>query len=417
MVCSCRSIRDQIRGILGINGDMRIDPAVISIIRSLRQLLPTSLRGDGPNALRQRDLSQAAIEKSGAYLLQALPTGDVDRFQACRAPWADGWLTVVPSSCFDTLLSNVAVVDSISLRLGLEVLEKRICILFCLQTLDLFVRHYTTYIAGGMRIRMYYTLRDTVFRAAHQAGMRPKLEPGSLLSHDPGRRPADILLTNTPLLRQHQWRRYSQLALDFALVSPFSLSSMGRGVAELGAATRKYAEKKYQDRGTQEAYQAQQIGFEPIVFETMGGCELGAHQLLKNLCQECDKVLSKSDGSTKSFLKRRISIDIQRGLSHILEYCRNAQLAEDDTEGYIRRFVHEHCGWLVSNIWSQIISSFEVVQTRALAAVNGALPPVEMPCQSSFVKVSRRDVRMLVISCHLRRSWDLGPNSGWWRVF
>ena len=41
---------------------------------------------------------------------------------------------------------------------------------------------------------------------------------------------------------------------------------------------------------------------------------------------------------------RRISIDIQRGLSHILERCRTAQLAEGDTEGHIRRFIHECSG-------------------------------------------------------------------------
>ncbi|CAE7250211.1 unnamed protein product, partial [Symbiodinium natans] len=344
MVCSCRSTREQVRGMLGIAGDMGIDPIEESATRSLRQLLPTSILGDGPNVLKQRDLNQAAIEKSGAYLLQALPAGEVARFQACRAPWADGWLNVVPSSCFDTLLSNVAVVDSISLRLGLEVLEKANMCPFCPQALDLLGHHCTTCMAGGMRTRMHYTLRDTIFRAAHQAGMRPKLEPGSLLPHDLERRPADILLMSTPLLRQNQWRRYSQLALDFALVSPFSLSSIGRGVAEIGAAARFYAEKKRQDRGTQEACQAQQIGFEPIVFETMGGCEFGAHQLLKSLCQECDKVLSRSDGSTKSFLKGRISIDIQRGLSHILERCRTAQLAEGDTEGHIRRFIHECSG-------------------------------------------------------------------------
>ena len=73
-----------------------------------------------------------------------------------------------------------------------------------------------------------------IFRAARQVGMRPKLEPGSLLPHDPECRPADILLMNIPLLRQNQWRRYSQLALDFVLISPFSLSSIGRGVAKIG---------------------------------------------------------------------------------------------------------------------------------------------------------------------------------------
>ena len=89
---------------------------------------------------------------------------------------------------------------------------------------------------------------------------------------------------------------------------------------EVGAATRTYAEKKRNDRGTQEACQAQQMGFEPIVDKTLEGCELGTRQLLKNLCQQCDKVLNKSDGSTKSFLKGRISIVIPYDISHILEH-------------------------------------------------------------------------------------------------
>ena len=48
MVCSCRSTREQVRGMLGIAGDMGIDPIEESATRSLRQLLPTSILGDGP---------------------------------------------------------------------------------------------------------------------------------------------------------------------------------------------------------------------------------------------------------------------------------------------------------------------------------------------------------------------------------
>ena len=76
----------------------------------------------------------------------------------------------------------------------------------------------------------------------------------------------------------------------------------------------------------------------------MMGCEFGDHQFLKGLYQEYDKVLGRPDGSTKSFLKRRISIDIQCDLFHILEYYWIFQFVEGDMEEHIRRFVHEYNG-------------------------------------------------------------------------
>ena len=63
------------------------------------------------------------MEKLSAYLLAGSGPGEAARLLACKAKWADGWLGVIPGICSDTPLSNVAVTDSISLRLGLDVLD------------------------------------------------------------------------------------------------------------------------------------------------------------------------------------------------------------------------------------------------------------------------------------------------------
>ena len=75
---------------------------------------------------------------------------------------------------------------------------------------------------------MHYTLCDTIFRVVREAGTWPKLEPGGLLPNAEGRRPTDVLLLSTPLLKQNEWQRFPQLALDFVLVSPSTAKIIGR---------------------------------------------------------------------------------------------------------------------------------------------------------------------------------------------
>ena len=179
------------------------------------------------------------------------------------------------------------------------------------------------------------------FRVAREAGTRPKLEPGGLLPNAEGRRPADVLLLSTPLLKQNEWQRFPQIALDFALVSPYTAVAIGRQSPNPASAAAVYAETKRQDKGILQACHAQQLGFEPIVFETTGGCEQRAHRLLKSLCQEYDRNQGRKSGVTKSILKGRISIDIQWGISFMLGRCRANHGSGDAGGGIIPRFLQE----------------------------------------------------------------------------
>ena len=61
-------------------------------------------------------------------------------------------------------------------------------------------------------------------------------------------------------------------------------SHFNLAASDSGGVAAAYAERKRRDRNTEAACQAQNLGFEPIVFETTGGCEMGARGLLKNIC-------------------------------------------------------------------------------------------------------------------------------------
>ena len=196
--------------------------------------------------------------------------------------------------------------------------------------------------AGGARTRIHYTLHDSIYAVAERAGMRPRLEVAGLLPNAEGRRPAAVLCVATPLLQQNSWWKYPRLAIDIALVSPYEASTFNLAASGSGGAATAYAERKRRDHNTETACQAQNMGFEPIDFETIGGCEMGARGLLKSICQEYDRATNSPLDTTKQDLKIRLLIDIQRGLSHILHKCRAAQASTDVAQGAIGRFLQEN---------------------------------------------------------------------------
>ena len=340
--CSVRQVSGSIKEILKEIIHAHPDPADTHAFQNLAPFLPNVSQVHGTTCPNHRELVQVAIQKSSDCLIQGSSTSDALRIRACQLPWGDGWLIGTPNMSSDTLLSNVAVLDSLSLRLGLETLTSGGHCPFCHQAMDSLGHHSMTCMAGGARTRMHYTLRDSIYAVAERAGMRPRLEAAGLLPNAEGRRPADILCIATPLLQQNSWRKYPRLALDIALVSPYAASIFRSAASGSGVAAAAYAERKRRDRNTETACQAQNLGFEPIVFETTGGCEMGARGLLKSICQECDRATNSPLGTTKQDLKIRLSIDIQRGLSHILHKCRAAQASTDVAQGAIGRFLQEN---------------------------------------------------------------------------
>ena len=58
-------------------------------------------------------------------LLQGASTSGKARLRAYAAPGADAWLRATPTLIRDILLSNVAFVDVISMRLGISIFDRQ----------------------------------------------------------------------------------------------------------------------------------------------------------------------------------------------------------------------------------------------------------------------------------------------------
>ena len=296
---SIRQIYGSMKDILKAITHAHYDPAETHTLQNLIPFLPNVSPTHGTTCPNHRELVQVAIQKSSDCLAQGSSASDALRIRAYQLPWGDDWLVRTPSMDSDTLLSNVAVLDSLSLRLGLEILTSGGQCPFCHQAMDSLGHHSMICMAEGARTRMHYTLRDSIYAVAERAGMRPRLEVAGLLPNAEGRRPADILC----VLQHNSWRKYPRLALDIALVSPYTTSIFNLAASGSGRAATAYAERKRRDRNTETACQAQNMSFEPVIFEITGGCEMDARGLLKSVCQEYDRAMNSPLGTSKQDLK------------------------------------------------------------------------------------------------------------------
>ena len=329
-----------------------ISQADIAFLSSWKQcmpiiagILPTGRAGDGGAHLRSAmtilsqyfpDLDQQEQPKS-SLLVQKLQQETADqlisaatlservRLHACRAPWANGWITTTPSLTEDTFMPNVAFQDSVSMRLGMTVFQDDEGCPYCHQVSDRHGRHAISCMKVGTHTKVHHSLRDCLYRLAQEANLRPQLEASGLLPDAPQRRPADVLLPTTNLLKQTSWRRYSSLALDCAVVSPFAISAPARATEEPAATAKAYAEHKRRAQDTARQCATQNIGFQPIIFEMLGGCDLETASFLNGLCQDHDGVQHRRPGSCRRLLQTRVAFLLQRHIGQTLMKYRRAQ--------------------------------------------------------------------------------------------
>ena len=236
------------------------------------------------------------------------------RLRCYTGCWADRWVRYAPSHAFDNYLSNVAFSDSISIRLGLPLFDADEACLRCPQVSDRYGRHCLICIMIG-KIGLHNCIRDEVCRFLSGGGLGLKIESLGLLPDEPDRRPADLLTIPSALCRQSSWHFLPQIAIDFAVVSPFR---MARG----HLATEDYTISKRPNRAAHIRCREQGIGFEPIVFDHAGGMNEEGKRILDSLCKAVDGPNGRQAGRTRSMLQERISIALQRYINHCLMYRR-----------------------------------------------------------------------------------------------
>ena len=89
---------------------------------------------------------------------------------------------------------------------------------------------------------------------------------------------------------------------------------------------KAYEETKRRDRSTLRVCEESDLIFQPVVFETLGGCDVETAALLSNLYQEIDRVSGCRQGRLKRYLQTRISVDLQRTMHQLLMRSRRGQV-------------------------------------------------------------------------------------------
>ena len=106
------------------------------------------------------------------------------------------------------------------------------------------------------------------------AGARPNLEPIGLLPSDPQLRPADVLIMTTPSIVASSWRQFPRLAFDFVILFSFLTTNLATSASVEFSAANSYAKRKFDLKDCGKWCEAMNVGYEPIVFEVMGGLAL-----------------------------------------------------------------------------------------------------------------------------------------------
>ena len=127
--------------------------------------------------------------------------------------------------------------------------------------------------------------------------------------------------------------------MDFAVVSPFKVGEFQVAAEKAQGIASSYAQTKCSHHATQEQCRAQGIGFEPVVFEMLGGLEVEAVRLCESLCQAVDRKIQQVLGLTRLRLMSRISIDIQRHVHRCCERVRMSSLIAPEDCGASRAFL------------------------------------------------------------------------------
>ena len=165
------------------------------------------------------------------------------------------------------------------------------------------------------KIGLHNCIRDEVCRFLSGGGFRLKIDSLGLLPDEPDRRSIDLLTIPSALCHQSSWHFLPRIVIDFAVVSPFR---MARG----HLITAEYTTSKRLNRAAHARCREQGIGFEPIVFDHAGGMNEEGKRILDSLCKAVDGPNGRQAGYTRYILQERISIALQRYISHCLMYRR-----------------------------------------------------------------------------------------------
>jgi hypothetical protein len=335
-VASIRSTRRSVRELLD-----NTNPGIsVFEVEALSELLPLASE-DLKNQLADMDFvpSQKSLSKLQKGALRNALKGAASptlktRLDVFECPWSGSWLNVAPHAGLDTLLSNDVVRVALRTRLGCREFEQDTYCPMCVQILDSKGHHAHHCRAGGEGTKRHNDVRNFVHEECRKAGFQPELEKMGLLDN---RRPADVLI-HTGACKLSRDQKHDKVALDFAVISPFTPQRLREGKPCLDAAA-SYANSKREHQNTERQLEEKNISFEPVVFLTTGGVDSDARRVLEKIAEEIARRTHDDRGSVLGRIRTRISIILARSLQASIEKRRNLESCREDSEkGLFKEF-------------------------------------------------------------------------------
>mmetsp|Transcript_18456 Transcript_18456/g.23873 ORF Transcript_18456/g.23873 Transcript_18456/m.23873 type:complete len:393 (-) Transcript_18456:171-1349(-) len=233
---------------------------------------------------------------------------EMTRLRSCSMKGSGAFLQAVPNQNFGTKFFHREFQISVAYRLGLPVNlgGNRFCsISKCSKILDKYGDHALSCAYGGDRIYRHNALRDSIFHMLRRVGFDAKLEKKGLLV-DSNEKPGDIFV--------HSFDAGRPAAFDVTVSSSIQSSSINQASQETGfvvnaAEVRK--DKKFYDK-----CRSQGIDFFPLAVETLGGWNVSAISIFKQIA----KRKSYFDSSVYS-VEQQLSVCLQRKNASMILSC------------------------------------------------------------------------------------------------
>eukprot|EP00660_Eupelagonema_oceanica_P019390 gene19390-biopygen10461 len=234
-------------------------------------------------SLKQQCLSMALDKVTLNSLQDPATTEPAGRahIQLLLQPGAGAWLHAMPSPAIGAAIAPQMFTAALARRLRLPTYAASYPCPLCDGIMDVWGDHAFVCACGGDRTTRHNFLRNTAFRLAHAAGLRPELEKPGLLRPRPcigtvgtictllgsrgaaARRPADAFLPS--------FRLGSRAALDFAVTSGLRNGFVFLSAADGGSAVGAYEARKCMHLDTAAHCKEDGILFIPMVVEACGG--------------------------------------------------------------------------------------------------------------------------------------------------
>jgi hypothetical protein len=180
------------------------------------------------------------------------------------------------------------------------VLDNEISCPLCVQPIDIYGDHATCCAKNGDLIIRHNTVRSLLGSIASDGLLKPVFEKKGILGPTTGRRPGDVTIDT--------WEHSNGLAIDVAVTSPLSMSSVRvtKPCEDKGA--RKH--RKY-DAG----FVHSNYSFCAMVFETLGAINEEGEAVLQQLFSFAAKNLGREFTSYCSRAWARLSCSLQRSVA------------------------------------------------------------------------------------------------------